>query len=103
VRSADPFMNVSAAHAFVLVLWDLLLLSRLNGTLGGRQGLKVQARRRWCPARLEEDSAAAVNDRTAGFLRAARPLSMWLDTNVGRQPPGQSRVSRALWPQMRTA
>jgi hypothetical protein len=89
-RSADPFMNVSAAHAFMLVLWDLLLLSRLNGTLGGRQGLKVQARMRWCPARLEEDSAAAVNDRIAGCLPAARPLSVWLDTNVGRQPGGRA-------------
>jgi len=39
---ADPFMNVGAAHDFALVPWDLLL-SRLKGTIGGRQGPKVQA------------------------------------------------------------
>lgn len=31
---------------------------------------------------------AAVKGRFAGFWRAARPLSVWLDTNVGRQLPG---------------
>ncbi len=46
--------------------------------------------------------SADVKGRIAGFLRAARPLSVWLDTNMGHQPPGQSRVSRALSPQMRT-
>jgi hypothetical protein len=50
-----------------------------------------------------KDSAAAVKDRIAGLLRAAWPLGVWLDINVGRQPSGESRVSRALWPQMRTA
>jgi len=58
----------------------------LNGTIGGRQGPKVQARRRWYPARLEEDRA--VKDRIAGFLPAALPLSVWLGTNMRRQPPG---------------
>ena len=72
------------------------------GLSAGGKGPKVEARRRWCPARLEEDSAA-VKDRIAGLLRAARPFSVWLDINVGRQPPGPSLVSRALSPQMRTA
>jgi len=68
------------------------------------------------PAGLEEDSArrparippaedwlrtAAVKDRIAGFLRAARPLGAWLEQNVGRSATGgQGRVSRALSPQM---
>jgi hypothetical protein len=41
VPRADPVMNIGAAHDFALVPWNLLL-SRLNGTIGGRQGPKVE-------------------------------------------------------------
>jgi hypothetical protein len=50
---------------------------------------ETRRRRRLARATPVEDwlRTAAVKDRIAGFLRAARPLSVWLDTNVGRQPP----------------
>ena len=41
---------------------------------------------------------AAVEGRIAGFWLGARPLSVWLDTNVGRPPPWAERVSRAFCP-----
>jgi hypothetical protein len=56
----------------------------MRGGDGARKAGRGQRRR---PARipLAEDwlRTAAVKDRIAGFLRAARPLSAWLDTNVG--------------------
>jgi hypothetical protein len=60
----------------------------------GNEGLSVRHER------LVEDwlRTAAVKDQIAGLLRAARPLSVLLDTNVGRQPAGAEPGSRALLP-----
>jgi hypothetical protein len=51
---------------------------------------ETRRRRRLARATLVDDwlRTAAVEGRIAGFWRGARPLSVWLDTNVGRQPPG---------------
>jgi hypothetical protein len=94
VPSADPFMNVGAAHAFVLVPlesaaieagWDYRWTARAEGpsaeAMAPRQAGRRQ-RHRLARATPVEDRlrTAAVEARMAGFLRAARPLSMWLDT-----------------------
>jgi len=55
---------------------------------GSQKG--IVAWKEWPPESWLE--TAEAKDRIAGFLRAARPLAGWLDTNVG--PSSMERPAR---------